>query len=169
MKRVPILWIDNDPAAREIPTQITALRELGIHWADSGAAMIDDIGSGKFGLVIVDERAPRTSAADILAAAAGGQPPTPVILTTAEGSVRNAVSAMQAGAADYLLKPFSADMLWSAIQRFHGGRHQSETGWTPTAASTGLMPTEKEIITQDPQMDRLLKMPQTLRRATPRC
>src|SRR5205823_13609396 len=41
----------------------------------------------------------------------------PVIMMTAYGTVENAVEAMKAGAADFLLKPFSLDQLIAVVSK----------------------------------------------------
>ena len=41
----------------------------------------------------------------------------PVIVMTAYGTVENAVEAMKAGAADFLLKPFSLDQLMAVVSK----------------------------------------------------
>ena len=45
------------------------------------------------------------------------RPELPFVLVTAYGSIENAVKAMQEGAADYLLKPFEAEVLLEMVSR----------------------------------------------------
>lgn len=158
MNSTPILWIDNDPVVREMPAHMPVFQDRGVRWADGGADLLADIGAGRFSLVIVDERVCRCPAMAVVEAAGAVQPATPVILTTAEGSVRNAVAALQAGAADYLLKPFSPDVLAAAI-----GRLSPSTGSHPTAAGassprSGLTPSDKPILTANATMTGLLDL-----------
>ena len=47
---------------------------------------------------------------------------TPVIVVTAFGTVERAVQALRAGAADFLVKPFTNERLVSAVERRAGGR-----------------------------------------------
>jgi DNA-binding NtrC family response regulator len=58
-------------------------------------------------LVLTDLKLPAMSGLELLQAAKQHNPALPVIVMTAFGSVETAVEAMKAGAADYVLKPFS--------------------------------------------------------------
>jgi DNA-binding NtrC family response regulator len=58
-------------------------------------------------LVLTDLKLPAMSGLELLQAAKQHDPALPVIVMTAFGSVETAVEAMKAGAADYVLKPFS--------------------------------------------------------------
>ena len=158
MNSLPILWIDNDPAIREMPAHMPVFLERGVHWADGGTHLLDDIGAGRFSLVIVDERVSRCPAKAVVEAASGAKSMTPVILTTAEGSVRNAVAALQAGAADYLLKPFSPDVLGAAIGRLGSLQETQSAAAEATPPRPGLTPNDKPILTANAQMNRLLEM-----------
>ena len=155
MSSAPILWIDNDPVIREMPAHVPALQERGIRWAESLAKVKEDIAAGRFSLIIADLRAGRFDGKELLETI--GRTRTPMILTTTEGSVRDAVGAMQAGAADYLLKPFHPDVLAAAIGRIDAMGRPASPGPAPRFGATGLTPTAKEIITGDPAMERLLK------------
>ena len=65
-------------------------------------------------LILMDVRLPDSDGLDKLPALVDSYP---VIVLTAYGSVRDAVNAMKRGAADYLLKPVSADELLLTIER----------------------------------------------------
>jgi len=62
-------------------------------------------------VVLLDLKLPDMSGMDILKAATEKGLPTAIIIITAHGSVNTAVEAMQAGAADFIVKPFNADRL----------------------------------------------------------
>ena len=61
--------------------------------------------------VLLDVRLPDASGLDILALIRQKELPVVVIVATAYGSIGMAVEAMQAGADDFLVKPFNADRL----------------------------------------------------------
>lgn len=62
-------------------------------------------------LVILDLQLPDMAGIDILYAIRQEDFPTAVVVITAHGSINTAVEAMQAGASDFIVKPFSADRL----------------------------------------------------------
>ncbi|WP_144184047.1 sigma-54-dependent transcriptional regulator [Elioraea rosea] len=61
--------------------------------------------------VLLDLRLPDADGLDLLREIRGRAAPPPVIVITANGSVATAVAAMQAGAADFLVKPFPQERL----------------------------------------------------------
>jgi DNA-binding NtrC family response regulator len=68
-------------------------------------------------MVLTDLRLPAASGHDVLKAAITSDPEMPVILMTAYGTIKDAVSAMKAGAYDYLEKPVDADHLLALVRR----------------------------------------------------
>jgi DNA-binding NtrC family response regulator len=65
-------------------------------------------------LILTDARLPDANSMDLIQALAEDYP---VVVLTAFGTVRDAVAAIKAGAADYLLKPVSLDTLSLTVRR----------------------------------------------------
>ena len=61
--------------------------------------------------ILLDLVLPDMDGFDILRRVVAAEYPTAVVVITAHGSVNNAVSAMRAGAFDFLVKPFNAERL----------------------------------------------------------
>jgi DNA-binding NtrC family response regulator len=68
-------------------------------------------------LVLTDLRLPGMSGLELLALIRRQNTRTPIIVMTAFGTVETAVEAMKAGAADFLLKPFSIDHLMTVVKK----------------------------------------------------
>jgi len=68
-------------------------------------------------LVLTDLRLPGMDGLELLAHLRRQNAHVPVIVMTAFGTVENAVEAMKAGAADFLLKPFSLDHLTTVVHK----------------------------------------------------
>jgi DNA-binding NtrC family response regulator len=66
-------------------------------------------------LVLTDVRLPGMSGLELIGAIRRQNTRTPIVVMTAFGTVETAVEAMKAGAADFLLKPFSLDHLMTVI------------------------------------------------------
>ncbi len=69
------------------------------------------------GLVLSDLRLPVGDGFGVLRAAKDFDPELPVIVMTAYGSIQDAVSAMKAGAMDFLAKPVDPDHLMLLVER----------------------------------------------------
>ncbi len=68
-------------------------------------------------LVITDQQMPNLNGVDLIRRLRKGHPYLPVILITGESSEDLAVSALRAGATDYLIKPFDPDHLLDVVRR----------------------------------------------------
>ena len=65
-------------------------------------------------------------------------------MMTAYGTIQNAVQAMRDGAADYLVKPFEAEVLVSKVSELLGARHDARDD------------DDEGIVTSDPRMQEVL-------------
>jgi two-component system response regulator FlrC len=69
-------------------------------------------------VVLSDMRMPHLDGGALLQRIAATRPDLPVLIMTAYGSIEDAVKAMRAGAADYLVKPFDPQALISRVSRY---------------------------------------------------
>jgi len=68
-------------------------------------------------LIIMDQRMPKMTGLEVLAALKKTQADIPVILMTFHGSEETAVQAFRLGAKDYIIKPFETEEMLEAIDR----------------------------------------------------
>ena len=107
-----------------------------------------------FDLIVSDVKMPKMDGVELLQAVKQHAPKTIVIMMTAYGDIDNAVETMKVGAFDYLLKPFSAEILISSVNR----AFQKEPSSRPapsTSAKPKIVP-EREIITCNPELLKLI-------------
>jgi DNA-binding response OmpR family regulator len=71
---------------------------------------------GDFDAVVLDLMLPGRSGMEILATLEHAKPTLPVVVLTARGEVENRVAGLNAGAVDYLVKPFSVAELVARIR-----------------------------------------------------
>jgi DNA-binding NtrC family response regulator len=83
----------------------------------SGEEAIEKLGRESYNLVITDLNLKKLSGMDLLHWIKHYAPETAVIMITAYGSEKIAVTAMKLGAADYLPKPFDNDELELVVER----------------------------------------------------
>jgi DNA-binding NtrC family response regulator len=84
---------------------------------DKGDRALSLFGKQHFDVVITDLKMSPVSGLAVLQDCKKRSPETIVILMTAHATVETAVQAMKAGAADYLIKPFSLDELVLLVRR----------------------------------------------------
>lgn len=112
-----ILLIEDDIALGEALCDVLESKGHDVYWARNGTQGIDGLTSQP-SLVLSDiNLGPGPNGFEVLARARVQCPLTPVILMTAYSDVAGAVRAIQAGAADYLAKPFKPQVLLDLLQR----------------------------------------------------
>ncbi|MDP6625066.1 MAG: response regulator [Nitrospinota bacterium] len=109
-----ILVVDDFATMRKIVTNL--LRQVGfknIQDADDGATALVKLKAEKFDFIISDWNMPKMSGLELLKAVRGDadMKATPFMMVTAEALKENIVAAIQAGASDYIVKPFNAATL----------------------------------------------------------
>jgi len=114
---VPILIADDDAAVRGLLRAVLSRSGHSVCETEDGKAAIDQMAAQSFDLVITDLLMPRADGFEVLRRARELQPRTPVVMLTAEGSIRQCVEAMRAGAFNFLTKPFNALDLQDVVER----------------------------------------------------
>lgn len=112
-----ILIVDDETNIR---TMIRlALQHVGheTDTASDGAEGLRKFGDGaQWDLVLVDQRMPGMTGIEVQRAIRKRAPKAKLIMVTAFGTIDLAAEAIQAGAMDFLRKPFTADTLRGAVQ-----------------------------------------------------
>lgn len=112
-----ILIVDDEKAIR---TSTLIALETDDHYAEavsSGEVAMLRLKEEDFDLVLLDLNLGSENGLDILPQIQKRHPRTPVVIFTAEATINTAVRAIQAGAMDYLEKPFTPDQLRSVVAR----------------------------------------------------
>jgi len=152
----PILVVDDHPDIRTEVSQNLNSAGFQVEAVSSGTEAFERFANAKYSLVITDEKISGSDGLNLLNSVKKITPQIPVIIMTANGSVHNAVGAMQAGAADYLLKPFSAESLEKTVKRAINGSN-GNGGFPSTAKNPDRPVAGKEIITRNQKLMDILK------------
>jgi two-component system, NtrC family, nitrogen regulation response regulator GlnG len=112
-----ILIADDEDGLRWVLEK--GLRQAGydVTGVKDGAAAIRAVDDEAFDLVFLDVRMPGMDGLTALAKLRERRPDACVVVMTAHGTMETAIQAMQAGAYDYLTKPFDIDELLLLAQR----------------------------------------------------
>ena len=106
------------------------LREDGhaVDWVRDGREAETAAAGGNYDLVILDLGLPRRDGLSVLRTLRAKGADVPVLIVTARDAVTDRVAGLDAGADDYLVKPFDLDELAArvrAVMRRRAGRSQS--------------------------------------------
>src|SRR5437763_3162411 len=120
-----VLIIDDEAAIRESLQTLLELEGYGVETAPNGEQGMARLGDRSFDLVLLDLALPDRNGIDLLAEIRAHAPQLSVIMITAYGTVENAVKAMQAGAANFVQKPWDNEKLLADV-RAAVARHRAE-------------------------------------------
>ncbi len=157
MGLAPILIVDDESEMRSALSHALTRSGFSVESTVSGTDALVKIKKDPISLVITDLKMPGMSGMELIGALKKLKPEIAVIVITAFGSIHNAVEAMQAGAADYLLKPFSFETLVATVKKVlrcmdeNGDKWQSKQTSNPTA-------TVKTLVTNNIKLLDILKL-----------
>ena len=112
-----VLVVDDDRAVRTALTVNLTKHGMVVTVAESPEDALESLRSAPVDLVLTDVRMPGGTGLDLLRHARTSWPDVPVVVMTGYGSVQDAVTAMKAGASDYIIKPISKDELLVIVDR----------------------------------------------------
>ena len=112
-----VLVVDDEPGMRNFLGKALASRFALVETADSVETAEALRRRYHFDLLVVDIRLPGESGVDWVARLREKDVHTDVIVMTAYANLESAVSALRAGAVDFLLKPFRVEQLTGAVDR----------------------------------------------------
>src|ERR1700719_835276 len=120
-----VLIIDDEAEIRESLETLLELEGYAVQSAATGEEGLARIGERSFDLVLLDLALPDRNGMDLLAEIHLQDPGLSIIMVTAYGTVENAVKAMQAGAANFVQKPWDNEKLLADV-RAAVARHRAE-------------------------------------------
>ncbi len=161
MGLAPILIVDDESEMRSALAHALTRGGFNVESAASGNDALLKIKKDPISLVITDIKMPEMSGMEVLGAVKKISPQIPVIVITAYGSIHNAVEAMRAGAADYLLKPFSFETLEATVKKVLASV-ESDPHSQHSKQSAKIQATVKTLITRDPNLLEILKLAQNV-------
>jgi two-component system NtrC family sensor kinase len=113
---VILLVDDSEDIRRFLAESILSPEGYSVRTAGDGQAGLDLAREIQPDLLITDHQMPRLTGIELISRLREEMPLVPVILITGEGSEAVAAKALRAGAVNYLIKPFAAEVLLEAIE-----------------------------------------------------
>ncbi len=102
--------------------------------AEDGQLALDRLASGSFDGVVLDLGLPRIDGLSVLRQLRRSTPALPVLILTARDGIEDRVEGLNAGADDYLTKPFNRDELLARLQAMLRRASLPAFGAAPVAA-----------------------------------
>jgi DNA-binding NtrC family response regulator len=121
-----VLIIDDEAAIRESLQTLLEFEGYSVEVANDGDEGLTRIAERPFDLVLLDFALPQRNGVEILRAIRERDSELPVIMITAYGTVENAVNAMQAGATNFIQKPWDNEKLLADVRTAVGRRRAEE-------------------------------------------
>src|SRR5262245_38148207 len=164
MARENVLVVDDEPDMRDALTAALRREGLCVSTAANGIEALEKVQGQPFDLIITDVRMPRMGGLALLQELKRTLATIPVVMMTGYGRIKDAVEAMKAGAADYLLKPFSLEDLKAVVTKVLAARNgiarpsaeasrHEEHEYMEAGASI-----ERPIVTQDSRMLQVIEL-----------
>jgi two-component system response regulator AtoC len=112
-----LLIIDDEKEMLKSLEKILSQRDFKLSLVQNGMEALNLVQKTQFDLIITDLKMPDISGMDILKAALEANAESKVIVISGYGTIEASVQAMQAGAFDFLEKPFTSKKLFRCIDR----------------------------------------------------
>src|SRR5258706_27504 len=155
-----ILIADDDPIQRRLLTNSVermGFRPTVVATGEEALAKLTGPEGDAFSLLILDLVMPELDGMGVLSRLRAQEKSIPVIVQTAHGGIDTVVSAMRAGAVDFVVKPVSPERLQVSIENaLKLGALEGEIARIKRSASGTL--TFRDIITKSPAMERVIRL-----------
>jgi DNA-binding NtrC family response regulator len=112
-----VLVADDDPVARDLLTEVLQRDGHRVRAVDGGEACLHVIATEPIDLALIDLRMPDLDGIEVVKRLAEKQAGVPVVILTAFAGMDTAIEAIQAGAWDYLSKPFRIEEIRVTVKR----------------------------------------------------
>ena len=112
-----ILVVDDDDLSRGYLSEALQRNGYSVDNASDGQEAVGLTDKQNYHMIFLDMRMPRMGGMKVLERVKKTSKETTVVIMTAYGSIESAVEAMQKGAYDYIIKPFSVDNIELLLKR----------------------------------------------------
>ena len=155
-----VLIVDDDPVQRRLLDAMLKRFGYDVVSAENGEAALAQLGvpeGERFSAVVLDLNMPGLDGMGVLAALRERGIEIPVIVQTANGSIETVVSAMRAGAVDFVVKPVGAERLQVSLRNaLKLGALEHELRHIKRRASNTLG--FRDLATKSPDMARVVRL-----------
>lgn len=127
METRKVLIAEDDPAVRKAVQRVLELENYAVTAVNDGQAALEALSKSRFDLAILDVMMPFADGLTVCREARHRGISVPILLLTARVEVGDRVAGLDAGADDYLVKPFVIDELLARCRALLRRTSQSES------------------------------------------
>jgi two-component system response regulator MprA len=115
-EQVRILLVDDEPAVQKALSHALALERYEVAQATDGRAALERLAAEPYEVVILDISMPHMDGLEVCRRLREAGDSTPVLILTAREQIDDRVAGLDAGADDYLVKPFALRELMARVR-----------------------------------------------------
>ena len=115
-ERPKILVVDDEPAVQQALARAFALERYEVAVARDGGEALEALAAEQFDAVVLDVTMPRVSGLEVCRRLRASGDRSPVLMLTARDAIDDRVAGLDAGADDYLVKPFALRELMARVR-----------------------------------------------------
>jgi two-component system, OmpR family, response regulator MprA len=149
-----VLVVDDEPQFRRALERALSLEGYEVSEAANGLEALDAQAGGPADAVVLDVLMPRLDGLETCRRLRSGGDRTPVLMLTARDAVSDRVDGLDAGADDYLVKPFALDELLARLRALLRRSHENGNRTDRLSyADLSLEPATREVRRGDREME----------------
>jgi len=153
-----VLVVDDDPNMREALGMSLARMSFAVDLAEDGRQAFEMLTNKDYRLVVTDVKMPKMDGMDLLKKTRDIYPTMPVLVITGYGTIGGAVEAMKNGANDYVVKPFSVEVLEKAVRDCLAEAKPMEDSSIAAAGPT-------RLVSRNPRVQKIIKIARKVARS----
>jgi len=111
-----LLLVEDDPMIGEAVRELLRGAHYAVDWVRDGDTADSALRSENYDLLLLDLGLPRRDGLAVLTALRARRQTLPVLIATARDAVADRIAGLDAGADDYLVKPFDGDELLARLR-----------------------------------------------------
>ena len=111
-----VLVVDDEPAVRSAVQRALALERYDVALAADGREALDRVAGEKLDAIVLDIAMPHVDGLEVCRRMRQAGDRTPVLMLTARDGIDDRVAGLDAGADDYLVKPFALRELLARLR-----------------------------------------------------
>ncbi|MES1979510.1 MAG: response regulator transcription factor [Pseudomonadota bacterium] len=111
-----LLLIEDDAMIGETVLNVLRREHYAVDWVRDGSMADQALRTAEYDLVLLDLGLPKRDGLDVLRALRSRRSTVPVLIATARDGVSDRIAGLDAGADDYVVKPYDTDELLARIR-----------------------------------------------------